>query len=157
FYTKEQKALILDIFKSVFNPEWHSRLFKQLKDDSGGGEFGQDQGIAIFGKPTEEKFEFVMTGRHLTMRADGNSEKHVALGGPIFHDHAASGFNEKVGHPGNVFWHQAKEANKIYQMLSGKQQEAALVLGRRPTEWMVPLQGPKGKFPGIPVKELSKD
>src|SRR5262249_9024332 len=22
FYTKEQKALILDIFKSVFNPEW---------------------------------------------------------------------------------------------------------------------------------------
>ena len=119
--------------------------------------WGEKQNIALFGKPTEEKFELVMTGRHLTMRCDGNSTSHVALGGPIFHGHAASGFTEKVGHPGNVFWHQAKEANRVYQMLSGKQQQLALVTGKRPDEWKVPLQGPKGKFPGIPVTELSKD
>jgi len=157
FYTKEQQAIVLDIFKSVFNPEWHSRLMKQLKDDTDGADWGEKQNIALFGKPTEEKFELVMTGRHLTMRCDGNSTSHVALGGPIFHGHAASGFTEKVGHPGNVFWHQAKEANRVYQMLSGKQQQLALVTGKRPDEWKVPLQGPKGKFPGIPVTELSKD
>lgn len=156
FYTKEQQAIVRDIFKSVFSTDWHQRLFKQLKDDSG-GDWGEGQSIALFGKPGEGKFEFVMTGRHMTMRADGNTEKHVAMGGPIFHGHAASGFHEKVGHPGNVFWHQALAANKVYQMLGGKQQKQALVTGRRPREWQVPLQGTKGKFPGIPVAELSKD
>ena len=53
-----------------------------------------------------------MTGRHMTLRADCNTEAHVAFGGPIFYGHAASGFNEEVHHPGNVFWHQAEEANK---------------------------------------------
>src|SRR5262249_2144642 len=26
FFTKEQQTLILDIFKNVFNPDWHKRL-----------------------------------------------------------------------------------------------------------------------------------
>jgi hypothetical protein len=155
FFTKEQRAIILDVFKSIFNPDWHARLFKQLRDDSG-GPFGHAQSIAIFGKPGDAKFEFVMTGRHLTTRADGNTEQHVCFGGPIFHGHAASGFNEKVHHPGNVFWHQGLEANKVYQILSGKQQKLALV-PRRPAESAVQFRGPKGTFPGIPVTELSAD
>jgi hypothetical protein len=156
FYTKEQRALILDVFKSIFNPDWHQRLFKQLKDDTDNHPWGTDQNIAIFGKPGSGKFEFVMTGRHLTCRADGDSEAHVALGGPIFHGHAASGFNEKVHHPGNVFWHQALLANKVYTILSGKQQKQALVK-RRPAEKAVDFRGAKGKRPGIPVSELSAD
>ena len=156
FYTKEQRALVLDIFKSIFNPDWHQRLFKQLKDDTNGHPWGTDQNIAIFGKPGSGKFEFVMTGRHLTCRADGDSEAHVALGGPIFHGHAASGFNEKVHHPGNVFWHQALLANKVYTVLSGKQQKQALVK-RRPAEKAVDFRGAGGKRPGIPVSELSAD
>lgn len=46
----------------------------------------------------------MLTGRHMTVRCDGNSAEHVAFGGPIFYGHAASGFNEKPDHPGNVFW-----------------------------------------------------
>lgn len=156
FFTKDQRALALDIFKGVFNPDWHDRLFKQLKEDSGGKPWGASQSIAIFGQPGTNQFEFVMTGRHLTMRADGNSEAHVALGGPIFHGHAASGFNEKVHHPGNIFWNQAVLANDVYKMLSGKQQKQALV-ARRPAESAVAFRGPTGKFPGIPVTELSQD
>jgi hypothetical protein len=156
FYTKEQRALVLDIFKSIFNPEWHQKLFKQLKDDTNGHPWGTDQNIAIFGTPGSGKFEFVMTGRHLTCRADGDSEPHVAWGGPIFHGHAASGFNEKVHHPGNVFWHQALLANKVYTVLSGNQQKQALVK-RRPAEKAVDFRGAKGKRPGIPVTELSAD
>ena len=97
-----------------------------------------------------------MTGCHMTIRSDGNSESHVALGGPLFHGHAASGFREKVGHPGNVFWHQAKLANKVYQMLDGKQQKLALVQ-RRPRESAVQFRGPDGQRPGIPVSELTRD
>jgi len=157
FFTKDQKALILNVFKGIFNPDWHERLFKQLKDDTGGKPFGAQQNIAIFGKPGGDgKFELVMTGRHLTCRADGHSESHVALGGPIFHGHAASGFNEKVHHPGNVFWHQALLANKVYTLLDGKQQEKALV-ARRPAESAVSFRGKEGKIPGIATSEMSSD
>jgi hypothetical protein len=97
-----------------------------------------------------------MTGRHMTIRADGHSEAHVAFGGPIFYGHAASDFDEKPGHPGNIFWEQGRRANLVYQMLDGKQRETALV-AKRPRESAVAFQGDKGKFPGIPVAELSKD
>src|SRR5580704_9655022 len=36
FYTKDQKAILFDIFKGVFNPEWHAKFLKQLKDDHDG-------------------------------------------------------------------------------------------------------------------------
>ncbi|MER3414736.1 MAG: hypothetical protein C4297_00785 [Gemmataceae bacterium] len=156
FYTKEQQHLIHDVFKSLFHPDWYLKLVKQLRDDSGGRPWGAAQSIALFGSPDSGKFMFVMTGRHLTIRADGNSEQHVALGGPIFHGHAASGFNEKVGHPGNIFWHQAVLANQVYQILDGKQQRQALV-DKRPQESDVPFRGPQGLYPGIPVAELSAD
>ncbi|HMF12543.1 MAG TPA: DUF3500 domain-containing protein, partial [Gemmataceae bacterium] len=134
FFTKDQKQLIFEVYKGIFNPDWHERLMKQLKDDTNGRPWGADQNIAIFGTPGDkDKFEFVMTGRHLTCRADGGSASSVALGGPIFHGHAASGFNEKPGHPGNVFWPQAQVAGKVYTMLDAKQQEKATV-ARRPAE-----------------------
>ena len=155
FFTREQRDLIFEIFKGVFNPEWHKKLLKQLKDDSG-GDFGRDQSIAIFGKPGSGKFQFVMTGRHMTIRADGDSEQRVALGGPIFHGHAASGFTEKVHHPDNIFWHQALLANKVYTILDGKQQEKALV-SRRPAEAAVGFRAKDSTYPGLPVADMSKD
>src|SRR5262245_48802073 len=118
FYTSKQQDIIHDVFKGLVNPDWYDKFLKQLKDDTGGKPWGADQSIAIFGKPGDEKFEFVITGRHHTLRADGNTESHVAFGGPIFYGHAASGFNEKPDHPGNVFWPQALEANKVYKMLA---------------------------------------
>lgn len=156
FYSKKQKLLIHDVFKGVFNPGWHDRFTKQLRDDTEGKPWGADQNIAIFGVPGSEKFEFVMTGRHMTIRVDGNSEDHVALGGPIFHGHAAESFNEKPNHPGNIFWHQAQLANDVYKMLDGKQRKVALI-AKSPNEADVGLQGAKGEFPGIPVRELSRD
>jgi hypothetical protein len=145
FYTKKQQDIIHDVFKGIINPEWYGKFVKQLRDDTGGKEWGNEQSIAIFGKPGDGKFEFVMTGRHMTLRADGNTEDSVAFGGPIFYGHAASGFTEKVHHPGNVFWHQAVEANKVYSMLEPKQQKVALV-EKRPAEAAVGFRGPKGPF-----------
>jgi hypothetical protein len=156
FYTKKQQAIIHDIWKGIINPEWYARFMKQLKDDTGGKEWGADQSIAIFGKPGGEQFEFVITGRHMTLRADGNTESHVAFGGPIFYGHAASGFEEKVHHPNNVFWPQAVQANKVYSLLDSKQQAKALV-AKRPKESAVAFRGSQGGLSGIAVAELSGD
>ena len=154
FYTKDQQAMIRQIFKGIIHPDWVSRIDKQLEDDAGG--YGEHQSIAIFGEPGSGKFEFVMTGRHMTIRCDGDSTDDVAFGGPIFYGHAADGFNEKPNHPGNVFWPQALAANKIYEMLDGKQRERALV-ANLPREQDVGFHGQKGGFPGIPVAEIGSD
>jgi len=153
FYNSDQQAMIKHIFEQIIQPDWHKRIYKQLEDDAQG--YGEQQSIAMFGKPGE-KFEFVMTGRHMTLRCDGNSEDHVAFGGPIFYGHAADGFNEKPNHPGNVFWHQALAANRVYEMLDDKQRGRALV-DKLPREEAVSFQGPGGQFPGIPVADMSSD
>ena len=59
-------------------------------------------------------------------------------------------------HPGNIFWHQAVLANGVYQLLDGKQQQKALI-ARRPAESAVSFRGKDGKFPGMPVTEMSSD
>ena len=154
FYSADQQQMIRDIFEGVVNPNWIERFDRQFKDDLGG--FGKQQGIAIFGEPGSEKFEFVLTGRHGTVRCDGNTTDHVAFGGPILYGHAASGYFEKDTHPGNVFWHQAQAANKVYQMFDGKQRKMALV-DTSPDEASIAFRGKEGKFDGIPIKELSGD
>lgn len=154
FFTAAQQRLIRDIFEGLLQPDWHAKIDKQLQDDAGG--FGKSQNIAIFGQPGERQFEFVMTGRHMTLRCDGNSAPHVAFGGPIFYGHAASGMTEKPDHPGNVFWEQALAANRVYQMLDGQQRQRAEV-ATSPDEDAVGFRGLPGPRPGIPVAELSAD
>lgn len=154
FFTKDQQEQIEAIFFGLYQPEWHDRIRKQLRDDAGG--YGKAQSIAIFGEPGTGAFEFVMTGRHLTIRCDGDSTEHFAFGGPIFYGHAAQGFNEKADHPGNVFWPQAQKANKLYEMLDGKQREAAL-LDFEPAEEEVHFQGKDGELPGLRVGEMAAD
>jgi hypothetical protein len=154
FYTKKQQGIVHDIFRGLINPEWYAKFLKQLKDDSGGKPWGTFQSIAIFGEPGAEKFEFVLTGRHQTLRADGNTQDHVAFGGPIFYGHAATDFDEKPDHPGNVFWPQAVAANKVYQMLDEKQRKRALA-PTTPREQAVGFRGEKlAEAPGLPVGEM---
>lgn len=160
FYTGDQREIIRHILEGIVQPEWHERIYKQIKDDSGG--FGKEHSIAIFGEPGSDQCEFVLTGRHMTLRADGNTTPHMAFGGPIFYGHAAQAFDEKPDHPGNVFWPQAQMANQLYEMLDGEQQQAALVRkGGMPGEDDVYFEGPEGKaageFQGIEVGQLSSD
>ena len=118
-------------------------------------DWGADQNIAIFGKPGDDKFEFVMTGRHMTCAA-------TAIVGPRrfwrpdFYGHAASGFNEKVHHPGNVFWPQALEANKVYAMLDeqAKKSPWSTTAARRQRS---PSAGQAANIPALPVTDLSSD
>ncbi len=155
FYTADQQALIRKIFEGITNPDWHERFDRQLKTDVGG--FGKNQSIAIFGAPETDKFEFVLASRHMTLRCDGHSAEHVALGGPILYAHEGENLYEKPDHPKNVFWHQALAANKMYEMFDGKQRDQALVLEGMPSEELIGFRGAKGKFDGIAVNDFSLD
>ena len=108
-------------------------------------------------QPGSEKFEFVMTGRHMTIRCDGNSAEHVAFGGPIFYGHAADGLRRRPDHPGNVFWPQAEAANKLYQMLDGSSRSRRCCERACRTNRSVGFRGKDGEFQGLPVTELSSD
>jgi hypothetical protein len=164
FYTKDQQALILQIFKGLHSPEYIDKVLKQVEQDSNEKDL-YDCAIAIFGEPGKQtkdgksQFEFVLTGRHITRRCDGNSNEGKAFGGPIFYGHAANGFNEKPDHPGNVYWFQAKRANEVFQALSEKQRKLSLrndPRGERKTK-TVQLTKDKSKLHGIPCSELSSD
>lgn len=151
FFSKEQKATIDEIFRGVTSPDGYERFLKQMEDDAGG--FDQYH-VALFGTPGSGKFEFEMTGRHMTIRADGDSVANVAFGGPIIYGHGEG--DGEAGLPGNVFYYQTKKANEVFAALDGKQREKALV-AKAPPENQVPVQGPQASFPGIAVGELSPD
>lgn len=123
FYSSSQQKLIHRIFSGLLTANGRKNYTIQMEDDS--GSFG-DYTCATFGDPATGKLEWVLTGRHLTLRADGNSIDKVAFGGPIFYGHAPR-FTEKPHHPGNVWWHQAVKANNLFKALDFPQQKAALL------------------------------
>ncbi|MEW4568105.1 DUF3500 domain-containing protein [Tautonia sp. JC769] len=147
----EQQMLVEDIVRGVTSPEGYDRFRIQMDQDSGGFE---EYHIALFGKPDSDQFEFEMTGRHLTLRADGNSNPGAAFGGPIVYGHGEG--DAKKGLPGNVFYYQTVKANQVFGALDGKQRELALV-ENAPRETAVQLQGEGGQYPGICLSELSGD
>ncbi len=130
FFTSDQRAMVRTIFEGLIDPGWHERYYRQLRDDAGG--WGRHQSIGLFGDPDDGPFLFVMTGRHLTLRAGGDDPSALAFGGPIFYGHAtgtwwSGGFVERAHHPGNVFFPQAEAATALYDLLDGSQQESARV------------------------------
>jgi hypothetical protein len=153
FFTKDQQETIREIFRGVTSPDGYERFVKQMTDDY--GDVGKYH-VAIFGEPGTKQFEWVMTGRHLTVRCDGNFTDGTAFGGPIVYGHGAG--DSKPGLPGNVFYYQTLKANEVFKSLDGKQREKALV-DRAPAENAVTIRGADaiGKFPGIAVSELSSD
>ncbi len=158
FFNPNQQAMIREIFLKLHNPEYAPRVMQQVEHDAGKDGFGGTS-VALFGEPGTGKFEFVLTGRHCTRRCDGDSVEGAAFGGPIFYGHAAHGFYEKPDHPGNIYWYQAKRANEVFRMLSGKQRGMALLGEARAEKGAetVKLTGQSTGLPGIPMTELTGD
>ena len=158
-FTKDQRAMIKDIFMGLHSEEYAEKVYNQVVSDSGKDGFDGGSSIAIFGEPGTGKFEFVLTGRHCTRRCDGDSMKGAAFGGPIFYGHAAGGFREGPKHEGNAYWYQAMKANEVYQMLDGKQREVALLNKSRGEHGLktVALTGKKEGLAGIRASDLTHD
>ena len=157
-YTKDQQAMIREIFLKMHSDEYADEVMRQVIDDSGRGGF-EECSVALFGQPNTGKFQFVLTGRHTTRRCDGDSVEGTAFGGPIFYGHAAESFYEKPHHPGNVYWFQAKRANAAFDMMDGKQRKLALLGDSRGENGpkTIELTGKKNGLAGIPMSELSSD
>lgn len=147
FYTAEQRTLIDNIIKQVTSPEGYDRLKDQMDFDASGiGNFS----VAVFGTPGSGKFEWELTGRHLTLRADGNSVDKAAFGGPIIYGHGQEDPSQ------NLYHYQTKQVNEVFKALDAKQTAKAL-LKDAPAEAAVKIQGAGGTFPGMAISELSSD
>lgn len=147
FYSKQQQELVDEIIRNVTSKDGYERIQRQTEDDHGGiGSYS----VAVFGTPGTDKFEWELTGRHLTLRADGDSVDQAAFGGPIIYGHGEETPSK------NLFHYQTKKVNEVFHALDAKQSARALV-SKAPKEDQVALQGEKGTFPGISVGELSSD
>jgi hypothetical protein len=158
FFTGDQRALVRAIFEGLIDPGWHERYDRQLEDDAGG--WGRRQSIGLFGDPDGGPFQFVMTGRHMTLRAGGDDPSPLAFGGPIFYGHAtgtwwSGSFVERAHHPGNIFFPQAEAATALYDLLDGSQQEGARPASK-PDESDVSF-ATSGNRRGLSLATLSSD
>ncbi len=142
----EQQRRVHEVLRGVTSEEGYARMIRQMQDDDGGFE---RYSCASFGEPGNGPSEWVMTGRHLTIRADGNHFANAVFGGPIVYGHGLEG-NYKA----NLFYYQTKMANEVFRALDGKQREKAL-LPEAPAENAIQLK--KGGFAGIAVEELTRD
>jgi len=152
--SSEQQALCKEIFRDLCSDEGYERFMVQMGDDYGGFERYH---VAVFGEPgTDRPFEWVLTGRHNTLRADGNVVVGGAFGGPIFYGHAAdSHYPEDLKQSGNVWWYQGEQAHQIFSTLDDRQRARALVIGAESAEQRsIRLQGDKLDEPGLAVGEL---
>jgi len=152
---KDQQQLCRDIFRQVHAEEYYPKILQQLMDDAGGLD---NYSVALFGDPGSGKFEWVLTGRHMTVRCDGDSVDGAAFGGPIFYGHAARGFNEAPDHPGNIYWYQALRANEVFKALDGKQRAQALLGASPPEQGNATVSLKAGRaIAGLHTSELSRD
>lgn len=149
FYTSPQREMISRIVKGLCSEEGHERLTKQMDDDAGGlHEFS----VAMFGEPGTGPFEFMLTGRHLTMRADGNSVDKAAFGGPIVY-----GYDQvEKDASKNIYFYQTQQTDNVFKSLT-EDQVAKALLANAPKETDVQLQGDSGKFLGIKVSDLKSE
>lgn len=126
----DQQALCRQIFKRLCSEDGHARFLRQMNDDAGGFD---NYHVALFGVPeTNQPFEWVLTGRHITLRANGHGHEWAAVCGPIFYGHAVAGHDQGQGrvqhrsdHAGNVWWYQAEQADAFLASLDERQRAHA--------------------------------
>lgn len=151
--TTEQQELCREIFRGLLSEDGYDRFTRQMEEDSGG--FDQYH-VAVFGQPgTDQPFEWVLTGRHDTLRADGNSVAGAAFGGPIFYGHASHSSDEDAQHTDNVWWYQGQKANAIFKTLDDVQQKRAMI-DKAPDDAprTIQLQGENLPSVGLAIADL---
>jgi hypothetical protein len=123
-YTKPQQELIVRILKAISSDDDGYRRISRGGTWDGSRALG-NCGALIFGDPTgKNKYSWVFTGHHLTVRCDGNSEEGAAFGGPMYYGHSPNGYSRA-----NLFNYQTRSVLKVYQELSEEQRTKAVVKG----------------------------
>jgi hypothetical protein len=150
-YTKPQQDLLARILRSLTSGEdgWRQISRDGTWDES---QAFENCGAELFGD-LKDKYTWVFSGHHLTLRCDGKTAAGVALGGPMYYGHTPDGYSEK-----NLFRYQTKSALAVYDALD-KNQRVDAVTYINPGEGIDSL-----KFrcacdsqPGIAYEQLSKE
>lgn len=152
-YDKVQRDLLEKILKSISSDEeGYSKITRNGTFDRS-GKF-ENCGALIFGDPSgKEKFSWVFSGHHLTVRCDGNSEEGAAFGGPLYYGHTPPGYSAR-----NCFSYQTKKVMSLYDALDEKQRKTAVVVKGDSGEHYGSIRfRPEKQHPGIEISELSKD
>lgn len=153
-YTKPQQELCNRILRAMCSDDdGYHKISRNGRFDSSGSFEGL--GAVVFGEPTDgNKFSFVFTGHHLTLRCDGNSEPGTAFGGPMYYGHSAAGYS-----PGNVYFYQTKSVLGVYGALDEKQRKQAVVSNNNPGEQAksVQFRGKGEPHPGVAYADLTAD
>ena len=119
----KQKALCADVFHDLCSEDGRKRFLRQMDEDYGGFE---NYHVAIFGEPdTDQPFEWVLSGRHATLRADGNRIDGLPFTGPIFYGHASPDHHDNSTQKGNVWRFQAECARELCTTLNETQRAVA--------------------------------
>jgi hypothetical protein len=123
-FTKPQQELIRSTLKAILSgDEAFDRLARGGNWD-GAGSF-EGNGVAIYGDPSsKQQFSWIFAGHHLTLRCDGNSQPNAAFGGPMYYGHSANGYSDT-----NVYNYQTKQVKSVFDALTEKQREQAVVVG----------------------------
>jgi len=152
-YTPAQQELVQRTVRAIMSDDdAFDRLSRHNTWDSSGSFEGC--GAVLFGNPDgDEKFSWVFSGHHLTMRCDGNSEPGAAFGGPLYYGHSANGYSDN-----NVFLYQTNQVHTVFDALDPDQRKRALA----PTnpgdgKQAIRFRPAEETRPGIAYKELSSD
>lgn len=152
-YTKPQQELIEKILKSMVSGEEGYKCISRNGTWDGSRSL-ENCGAVFFGEPKSgQKYAWLFTGHHLTIRADGDFMDGAAWGGPMYYGHSPNGYSDK-----NVFNFQTKSVLEVFAALDGKQREKAIVTGS-PGEHAPSIRFRKAEEakPGVPGQELSAD
>ncbi len=138
----------MEIVRQLTSKDGFELIKKQTDYDDGGIE---SYSMAWFGKPGDDKFEWMLTGRHLTLRADGNTQEKTVFGGPITYGHG-----EESAPEDNLFYYQTKKFNEVFSSLSEPQRKTALLQRSIPTNRSTKYSNAK-PFVGLSAKDLTND
>jgi hypothetical protein len=149
----DQQKIVHDVLRGVTSEDGYEKFLRQMDADHGGID---NYAVAIVGDPAalkdggDGKCQFMLTGRHLTLRADGDTTPGAAFGGPIVYGHGEST-------PGkNYYFYQTQRANELFSALDPDQRKKAL-LARAPEESAVQLREEGASLPGIGGGDLKDD
>lgn len=110
--------------------------------------------IIIAGDPNTPYYQVIFSGPHMNLRLGGKNKEGVAFGGPIIYGDQRGDYIQ--GLPNNVYQYQFHQGHALFSRLSSSQKQRAL-LEQAPIQTRIELQGEKGVFPGLPVKDLSPE
>lgn len=148
FLPYEVRHLVVDLVHASLSEKGRGRVLKEQYMDWLGLHATK---VLCFGDPNEPPYQIHLSGPHLYLRIGGRSDENVAFGGAqVWGDQHG---NSTVGLPGNVYRDQLLLGQALFAGLP-KPMRTAARMTKAPVQTAIDIQGPKGRFEGIPVGEM---